>query len=150
MGVIVRHTPAHNDAEVATLARSATVAQLRRAVSRYAFAQPGARPDAEPAPEPEPRRVGFGFDDDGTWRLTAVLPPDEGARFERALAVSRQALFAGDADHGDVPRVVSWADALVAVAEGYLASEAVDRPHRVRPHPVGHRGARRGLSGARL
>ena len=53
VGVIVRHTPAHNDAEVATLARSATVYQLRRALGGYAFAKVPTENDAACEPEPE-------------------------------------------------------------------------------------------------
>ncbi len=149
VGVIVRHTPVHNDAEVATLARSTTVPQLRRAVARLAFAEPEpdeGRVDAQPE---EPRRVSFGFDDDGCWRLSALLPPDEGALVERALSVGRQRLFADGADSSDAdssdadssdPMTVSWADALMAVAEGSLAAEAVPRPHHDRHLVVIHVG----------
>jgi len=82
VAVICGHTPAHNDAEAAELGRSATVSQLRRALGRHSFAKPAADP-VDPKPEPEPeeaRRVGFGFGDDGMWRLSAVLAPDEGAQ----------------------------------------------------------------------
>jgi len=121
----------------AELARSATVTQLKRTLNRYTFDTAAQAPRTEPAgaapepePVPEPRRVNFGFDDDdGSWRLCAVLPADQGALVERALGVSRQRLFGGDADHTDAPKVVSWADALVAVAEASLASEAIARPH---------------------
>ncbi|MCA1657572.1 MAG: HNH endonuclease, partial [Actinobacteria bacterium] len=135
VAVICRHTPAHNDAEVAELARSATVAQLRRTLGRHSFAKP------EPEPEPEPRRVNFGFGDDGSWHLSAALPADEGALLERALGVHRQKLFAGDADHGDAPAMVSWADALLAMAEASLATEAIARPHHDRHVVVVHVGS---------
>src|SRR5215213_9647596 len=36
---------------------------------------------------PERRRISFGHDDDGTWRLSARLPTDEGARVEKALEI---------------------------------------------------------------
>ena len=135
VGVICRHAPAHNDAEVATLARSATVAQLRRVLSRYAFAPP-AKPEADPEPESdpepaEPRRVSFGYGDDGSWRLSALLAPDEGALVERALAASRQGLISDAEDQEDKNRV-SWADAFVAMAERSLAAEVVARPHHDR------------------
>ena len=54
---------------------------------------------------------------------------------ERALGVARDELLRTvDHDTGAEPRPadVSWADALVAVAEGSLAAEAVARPHRDR------------------
>jgi len=129
--VICRHTPAHNDAEAAELGRSATVTQLRRALGRHAFATPAARPDSKTEPDGargEHRRASFGFGDDGWWRLSAVLPPDEGALVERALSASRQGLMGSDTDRGDAPRQVSWAASLVAMAESSLAAEAIDRP----------------------
>ena len=122
--MICRHVPAHNDAEAAELAASATVAQLRRVLGRYAFAPaPVPDDDVEAQPEPDaqpeqPRRVAFGFDDDGTWRCSALLPPDEGAVVEAALAAARQDLVSA----GEEPETrVSWADALDALAESYLA-----------------------------
>ncbi len=134
VAVICRHTPAHNDAEAAELGRSATVTQLRRALGRNSFAEPAAKPDSKTEPEPETeerRRANFGFGDDGWWRLSAVLPPDEGALVERALSAARQRLLGGDgeADHGDAPEQVSWPAALVAMAESSLAAEAIARPH---------------------
>nr|MDQ6945897.1 13E12 repeat family protein [Actinomycetota bacterium] len=138
VAVICRHTPAHNDAEVAELARSATVAQLRRILGRHTFAKPTI--DPKPEPEPEPRRVNFGFGDDGLFVLSAVLPADEGAVLERALGVYRQKLLGADADYSDTPKVVSWADALVAMAEASLASEAIARPHYARHLVVIHLG----------
>jgi len=142
VAVICRHTPEHNDGEVAELARSATVSQLRRTLGRKAFVKPAVDPDAEPRPdpEPEPRRVNFGFGDDGLFRLSAVLPADEGALLERAPGVYRQKLFGGEADHADAPKVVSWADALVAMAEASLAAEAIARPHYDRHLVVVHVG----------
>jgi hypothetical protein len=122
---------------VATLARSASVTQLQRVLGRYAPAEPAPDESDPEVPEPkpeEPRRVSFGFDDEGSWRLSALLPADEGALWERALAEAREALFrsrapdAAEASAADV----SWADALVAVAEGFLASSAEQRPHRDR------------------
>lgn len=81
VAVICRHAPAGIDAEVAELARTTTVAQLRRALSRYVFDEPVAEePSVEvpPAVPAETRRVSFGFTDGGSWRLTAELPADEG------------------------------------------------------------------------
>jgi hypothetical protein len=135
--VICRHVPAHNDAEAAELARSATVSQLRRTLGRYGFppvSKPPAGPEPEPDPGPEPqepRRVSFGFGEDGLWRLSALLPPDEGAAIERALALARQDLV-NAAETDEDRRRVSWADALVAVAERCLSSEVAARPHAER------------------
>jgi len=161
VAVICRYTPVRNDVEAADLGRVATVAQLKRTLSRYAFdepvrppepepaapepessAEPGAEPDTQPEPEPEEaRRVSFGFDDAGSWRLSAVLPPDEGALVERGLTVARQRLFGSEAEDADASNRVSWADAVVAMAETSLAAEAVARPHYDRHLVVIHVGA---------
>ena len=109
VAVICRHVPAHNDAEAAELARFATVSQLRRVLGRYGFA-PAPKPPAEPEPDaepPEPKRVWFGFGDDGSWRLSGLLPPDEGAGVERALALARQELI-NAAEGEEDKRAVTW------------------------------------------
>jgi len=134
VAVICRHTPVHNDAEVAELARSATVSQLKRALGRNSFTQATADPEPEPEPE-ERRRVGFGFGDDGWWHLNAVLPADEGALVDRALSVYRQKLMSDDDPHN-----VAWADAMMAMTEASLASEAVARPDYDRHLVVIHVG----------
>ena len=127
VAVVCRHAPAHVDAQASELARSATVTQLRRVLGHYAFAHPL----KEPAPpEEEPRRVSFGYSDEGSWRLSALLPADEGALWEPALAEARDTLFR--AAEGESADEVSWADALVAVADRSLAAAAADRPHRDR------------------
>jgi hypothetical protein len=132
------------------VARSATVTQLRRALGSYPFAEEPATPDpdepsepAEPPPPPaeEPRSVSFGQTESGSWRLTAELPPDEGALVERALTAARDELFhAGEGDPAPrtlpnqpaTPNRVSWADAFVAMAERSLGAAAVQRPHHER------------------
>ncbi len=146
VSVIVRHAPAATDAEAATLARSATVTQLRRVLGRYVFARPlrpqspaesVADPDA-----PEARRVSFGYDDEGSWRLSALLGPDEGALWERALGVAREEAFRDGATTEEAAneRDVTWADALVAVAERALAEGATLRVHRDRHLVLWHLG----------
>ena len=139
VAVVARHAPASTDAEVAELARQATVGQLRRVLGSYRFAEPptAAEPVSELAEEPaaERREVVFGHDLDGSWRLSAVLPSDEGAVVERALTEARQSLFLAD----DTARV-SWADALVATADRSLAANASYRPHRDRHTVLVHVG----------
>ena len=117
VAVVCRHIPARVDAEAATLARSATVTQLQRALSKYSFEEPVRPEPASPGAAPavaheEPRRVGFGYTDEGSWRLSALLPADEGARWERALTGAREALVRGGDDDA------TWADAFVAMAAG--------------------------------
>ena len=83
VGVVCRHAPPGIDAEVAQLARSATVTQLRRVLGSYVYEEPVGEARSEPAEE-ERRRVNFGHTDLGSWRLSAELPSDEGALVERA------------------------------------------------------------------
>jgi hypothetical protein len=111
--VICRHAPAHADAAVAAFARQATVSQLRRVLADYTWEER----DDEPAPDAaERRRVSFGPRDDGTWRLCATLPPDEGAVVEQALEAARHDLFEA-AEDAAARAHLSWADALVETAE---------------------------------
>jgi hypothetical protein len=140
VAVIARRAPASIDAEAATLARSATVSQLRRVLSGYSF-DDQAKPDPDPGPDSDPeqpeerRRVSFGHDDDGSWHLSAELPADEGALVERAVAEARDELFrAGQhgAGPGPAPADAGWDDALVAMADRSLRAGAESRPHRDR------------------
>ena len=163
--MICRHAPAGVDAQVADLARAATVTQLRRVLGSYPFAEESSTPDepAEPAPPTapeEPRRVSFGTTESGSWRLSAELPPDEGALVERALMAARDELFGageGDPAPATLPgrparaNSVSWADAFLAMAERSLGAGATQRPsyerHLVLLH-VGTEGD--GRTGAHL
>ena len=135
VAVICRHAPTGIDGQAAELARSATVVQLSRVLGSYVFEEPKS-PEAPVADvTDEPRRVTFGHDDQGSWTLSAKLPADEGALVERALVAARDELFrAGAHDQGPRPSPadVSWADALVRVAEGSLAAGAACRPHHDR------------------
>ena len=90
--VICRYAPTHHDTEVADFARLATVSQLHRTLSRY-VAAPVPAPGDEPAgPVEETRRVSFGPTDTGHWRLSALLPLDQGALVEQALTSARERL----------------------------------------------------------
>lgn len=136
VAVVCRHAPASFDGEAATLARSATVVQLRRVLGSYPFDDEAEKDPAEPQePEssPEPRRVSFGTTERGTWQLSAELPADEGALVERAIVAARDELFrAGEHDQVANPRPahVDWADAFVAMADRSLGGES--RPHHDR------------------
>jgi len=82
----------------------------------YPFQQEAKGDPTEPTERPAPaerRRVSFGTTDHGTWRLSAELPPDEGALVERALAAAREELFKTTDD-------VDWADGFVAMADRSL------------------------------
>jgi len=142
VAVVARHAPSSTDVEVDEGAWRATVYQLERALRSYRFAEEPrtTEPVAGQADEPpeEPRRVSFGYDDDGWWRLSAVLPADEGAQWERALAEAGDSLLRAQQD---TSAKVSWADALVAIADRSLSATAADRPHRDRHLVMLHVGA---------
>ncbi len=83
VAVVCRHAPAAADAaaaaEVAMLARSATVVQLRRVLGTYPFddeAKGDPTEPKEPEAPAEPRRASFGTTDRGTWQLSAELPAE--------------------------------------------------------------------------
>lgn len=69
--------------------------------------------------------MGFGYDDEGSWRLRALLP----------LASAREELFRCQAtsDEAANERDVIWADALVGMAERRCAKR---RRRRCRPEAV--------------
>lgn len=136
VAVVCRHAPAPFDAEAAELAKSATVVQLQRVLGSYPFAtEASAEPTEpiEPGAPAEPRTVSFGTTEQGTWRLSAELPADEGALVEKALVAARDELFrAGEHDEAatPVPSHVNWADAFVAMADRSLGGSS--RPHQDR------------------
>ena len=131
-----------DDTDFVNLCRNCTVPKIRRLVRSDLYA--GDPDDPHPTPEPaEPRdRVGFRVGRDGRWRLSANLNIDDGRIVEAALTERRDALFAmqhgaGDGEHEqpdqDVSNehVVTWADALVDVAERSLGA-VESRPRRDR------------------
>jgi hypothetical protein len=143
-----------NDAETADLARYTTVNQLRRALSTLppdkkktqdlekkpddanaenADDQPETKPEPEPAPAPR-THCGFGYRDDGTWGLHAVLGAAEGAILDKALVAARDQLFR--ARHGDdadpaVRNQITWHEALVHLAK--VGLDAMDPATRAHP-----------------
>jgi hypothetical protein len=135
VAMVCRHAPAHADAEVATFARHATVSQLTRTLRRYTW-KPEPKKDDEEEGKPEEverREVGFGTTEEGAWRLSALLPPDQGGLVERALEAARRALT----EEGALERP-TWADAFVAMAERSLGAAAASRPHHDRHLLVVH------------
>ncbi len=150
--IVCRHATPGTDAVVAELAPLLTVPQLGRVVA--SIPQPPPDPVDEPDEERQPvsstrerRRVTFGHDDDGTWWLRALLPPDVGAVVEQALAAGRDAEFRDrhpDLERGDGAASaaardrVSWADGLVRLAETGL--EALEQGPEGEPaRPGGER-----------
>jgi len=75
------------------------------------------------------RSVTYGYDLDGSWTLRARLPAVAGAMFEKALeaamaTVPWKEIRADRLAEGGIPFHTRRADALAAVAEGYLARPA--------------------------
>jgi hypothetical protein len=128
--VIVRHTDADHDQQVAELAPSLTVPQLVRVLPSLPHAEPDPSPDDRPPGDdagasPIRRAVRFAHGDDGMWWCSMRLPSDEGARVQKALESGRDHEFRlrhphhCDGDRRD-PGDVSWADALLRVLEAGL------------------------------
>jgi hypothetical protein len=136
--VVCRHTTPPTDAQVAELAPLMTEPQLRRALA--SIPQPPPEPVAEERPamespsDPVPtgphRYVRFGWADDGSWRLSAILPADEGSVVDRAIHVAFERELRDrhpDLDHLEVHAAaaardqITWADAL-----GRLASDGLN------------------------
>ena len=146
VAVVARHAPSHVEASVAELAVSASVPQLGRVLSRYAFDPPtGADPD--PDADPGPTRTAGGaatlgeaeagarvepaLDEvgragapaelsmgtrEGRFELRFSAPADVGALVEAAVSEARDALFAAGTPE------VTWAGALVEVCGRSLGS----------------------------
>ena len=143
---IARHVPAAYDASVAKLAEHATPNQIARVARTYRFddrvddeaATEDESPDPVPAPDPlEARRRSFtfGWDDDGNLRGSFCLPSEDGAIVKQALEASRAILFNERRGVPDVPAEdspVTWADALVRLADASLGVDAAARPARDR------------------
>ncbi len=86
---VAKHAPAHNDAEVASFAKVATVTQLRSTLSRYSFAADTTDP-ADPkttaaAADAAARGTAAIFPDGHRFKLTVNAPADDGALIEQAL-----------------------------------------------------------------
>ena len=146
VAVVARHAPAHVEASVAELAASASVPQLGRVLSRYAFDPPtGAEvepADAEPDADADADAVGGpvagagvepALDEvgragapaelsmctrEGRFELRFSAPADVGALVEAAVAEARDALFAAGAPE------VTGAGALLEVCGRSLGSVA--------------------------
>jgi hypothetical protein len=90
---IAAKVPQWAEAEVCTLARNATVTQLRSVVASYPFdgqVPPEERSDRREPPEPH---VSLYPQDDGSWKLTGRLDADHGRLLDAAISEARDALF---------------------------------------------------------
>jgi hypothetical protein len=122
---VATKAPAYLDADFAQLAEVCTVPQLRLAV-RAARPAPATPPPVDDRGNGSSELVQGWFDDDGRYRLRADLDPDRGRIVDAALAEARDSLF--HTGHTDV----TWADALVEVAQRSLAGMTAERQERFR------------------
>jgi len=142
---IARHVPAAYDASIGKLAEHATPNQIARVARTYRFddrVDDEVNDDEAPVPTPAPdpiearrRSFTFGWDDDGNLRGSFCLPSDDGAIVKQALEASRAILFNERRGVPDVPAEdspVTWADALVRLADASLGVDAAARPARDR------------------
>ena len=120
--VVARAIPAYADAEVADLARFATVAQLSRIVNRYPWPDPdGGDDDEEWVPE---RATRYGHNDTGSWELHTKLRPEEGEQVEAALAAKRAELV--DGQEAGERAEVSTSDVFMGIIEDFLAGRTAE------------------------
>lgn len=148
--VVAHHVPASHQRSVGELAQHLTVPQLRRAVSRHAFATdhvvPGATHEDErglgaPSVSESERRacarpeLSMGYDADGRFHLRYSAPATIGALVEQAVKEAKDALFsrttdnvADGASQSGTPTVArtgglpTYADALEEVAHRSLST----------------------------
>jgi len=150
---VARYTPTEYEASVCELAVNATVPQIVTATRRYGFdADVAERETTRRGPE---RSVAFGSDESDQWRASIRLPADEGAAVEAAIRTTRHRLHDAeraaakgraaaeghtttgtDADLG--VSKVTWADALVGMADCVLGHDAAGAEVASRPGVLIH------------
>jgi hypothetical protein len=133
VAVVAHHVPQSHQRSMTDLARHATVPQLRRVVSRHAFAvapgADGAGPSAESSlaerracARPE---LSMRYDRDGRFQLRYSAPATVGALVEQAVKEAKDALFLGRTQSAEVASeaaLPSYADAIEELANRSLAS----------------------------
>lgn len=124
---IATKAPAYLDEQFAELATFASVTQLQVLVRAARPAPPPPASDPAPIPPVEPvESLRAWFDDHGRYHLHGDLDADHGRIVDAALSEARDALFhTGQRD-------VSWADALVEIAQRSLDGTTMPRRERFR------------------
>ncbi|MEP7114902.1 MAG: DUF222 domain-containing protein [Ilumatobacteraceae bacterium] len=117
---VAKYTPAHNDTEVCELAKSATVSQLRNALSKYVHVEPNTAPaspvEAELAGGDARNSLVRGFDENNRYTLALNAPTDQGEIINQAIREARDAMFL--AGH----KTVTWLEAFVEVCNRSLGT----------------------------
>ncbi len=121
------------EAELVEMARFATAAQLDRLVRGYRRAV--SLESAEVAHRD--RFLACEWDEDGSLCIRGRLAPEDGALILKAIGVGRDAIGEREAS----PKRVNDADALMEIAEGALAGNALPRPAGERRQVIVHADA---------
>ncbi len=135
-----------NEELLLEIAQNSTAAQLERICRKFRGCMQDQRPEAAELK----RRVSVRYGDDGTVKITATLPADEGSRFLAAIESGRAALDEARPDvsaetepgvSGDMTMTdkgATRADGLMALTESWFATGAQPRrggaPHEVLLH----------------
>ena len=127
---VVAHVPGVKDTEVAEFAVQATVSQLRRAVAKYNWG-----PDKPPKERVTQRKCSFGGTGDGSWRLSAEAPPEEGAKIEAGLAAMRKQMLA-DAPDDETRAAINALDVLLGVFDKAADNDDAERLGRHKRHMI--------------
>lgn len=126
---IAKRAPADHEQAIMACAPGFTINQLRNTLRDYAYGD-GTDDPRKKADHPDRRGVSKGRDDRGGW-FKGRLDDDEWAVWEHALSVTRDDLIRQAAEAcapGETPKPVTWADAAVAMAEGFLRSGQAAHP----------------------
>ncbi len=135
VAVVARHAPADHQGGIAVFARTTTVPQLRRALSKSVFLDPNTGLRAEPSsPGPDHENallaqqagrraeLSMHYDHSGRFHLRYCAPAEIGALVEQAVKEAKDALFtATDPSAAALPHP-SYADAVAEIANRSLAS----------------------------
>lgn len=125
MRALTRVATPENEAELVEIGVAATASQCERICRTFRKVMaPRGGADAEVA-----RRVSVREGDDGTVRVSVVLPADEGARFVAGMDAAKVLLDrkAPRGEAGDSKARHSRADRLMAMVEGWFSAEPRSR-----------------------
>lgn len=161
VGVVAEYAGEGSDEHYAQFAESATVTQLRKAVSLEP--RPDADPDADAATRPEPSRsLTKTVHEDGSTTYKVRLPKLDAAKVDAALASHLDALVAdwkrdhekaGPADigaRGEVPPFPTGMDAFMSLVEAGWDVDVARRPHGQHTAVVVHFNAESGTAALHL
>ena len=126
---IGKRAPADFEHSIMECAPGFTINQLRRCLRDHSYPDGTDDPRAK-NDHPDRRGVSKGRDDHGYW-CNSRFDDDEAAVWNHALVVARDDLIrqaAAACAPGETPAEVTWADAAIAMAEGFLRSGQAAHP----------------------